>query len=283
MTQPADTAVVPQSGPAQEWSTTGMLKVCLLTFLALTAIFIPFPEIDLWAASLFYNGDNDFWLRKTLFNVIKNDYIRPGVGIVAVVGLAYYIYHRLTGRPGKVKRLARYGFLLVCIALSTGFVVHAIFKDNFGRARPKQVTEFAGNQQFTPPLLPAQQCERNCSFVSGDASLGYVFLALALYATHRRKTWILVTVGAGLGLGLLRMMNGSHFLSDILYSGVFTCGTVLLLYRWMIEGHWSEDTGWLGRKLAALAGWLFDVMPGHASRRALRARVRLRRAARKLS
>ena len=280
MSQAANTPEIQQDG---EWTTTGMLRVCLLVFLGLTAIFLPFSEIDLWAASLFYNGNNDFWLRQTLFNVIKNDYIRPGVGIVAVAGLSYYIYHRLTGRPGKIKKLARYGFLLICIALSTGFVVHAIFKDNFGRARPKQVTEFAGNQEFTPALLPAQQCERNCSFVSGDASLGYVFLALALYATKRRKFWILTTVAAGLGLGLLRMMNGSHFLSDILYSGVFTCGTVLILYRWIVEGHWSEDTGWLGRKLAALAGWIMDIMPLPVTRRALRARVRLRRAARKLS
>lgn len=235
---------------SREWTTIGMLKICGLCFLALSAIFLPFPEIDLWAAELFYNGNNDFWLRKTLFNAWLNAYIRPAVGVIAVVGLLLYLLLRLTATAARAKRLARYGFLLVSIALASGLVVHAVLKDNWGRARPKHVVEFDGEKIFTPPLLPADQCHRNCSFVSGDASLGYVFIALALYAQRRRKFWISVTVGAGLSLGLMRMMNGSHFLSDILFAGVFTCGTVLLLYRWFVEEYWAADSAPLRRVLA---------------------------------
>lgn len=264
-----------------EWSTTGMLKVCGLCFLALTAVFLPFPEIDLWAAELFYNGNNDFWLRKTLFNAWLNAYIRPAVGFIAVAGLILYLYLRLTATAARVKRLARYGFLLVSIALATGLVVHAVLKDNWGRARPKHVVEFDGERIFTPPLLPADQCHRNCSFVSGDASIGYVFIALALYAQRRRKMWISVTVGAGLSLGLMRMMNGSHFLSDILFSGVFTCGTVLLLYRWFVEDHWAEDSRPLRKTLAPAWNGLTRIAvalttPGIRNRFG-RAKVRVRK------
>lgn len=286
MTQIADSSI-DQSEAKQEqekeWTTLGMLKVCGAVFVILTAIFVPFPEIDLWVAALFYNGENDFWLRQSLLTYIKNDYLRPAVGVIAVSGLVYYIYHRLTGRPSKVKKLARYGFLLVCIALSTGFVVHTIFKENFGRARPKQVIEFAGDRQFTPALLPAQQCARNCSFVSGDASAGYVFLALALYAAKRRKFWICTTLAIGFGLGVLRLMNGAHFLSDILYAGVFTSGTVLLLYRWMVEGKGSKDLGWIGHWAVSFGRWVYSMMPQSAVYRLLRARVRIRKLARHLS
>lgn len=237
---------------ANSWSTPRMLLVCAILFVVCAAIFLTVPEIDLWVANLFYNGNNDFWLRKTLFNAWSNAYLRPAVGFVAVGGLILFLIRLFTIPMTRVRSLARYGFFLLCIALSTGLVVHAVFKDNWGRARPKHVTQFDGEQMFTPPLLIADECARNCSFVSGDASLGFVTLALALYATRRRNRWILVTVGAGLGLGLLRMMNGSHFFSDILFSGIFTCGTVLLLYRWIEEKQWLHDTAWF-RDLVARA------------------------------
>lgn len=261
----------------ESWSTIGMLKVCGLAAVVCTVIFLPFPEIDLWVADLFYYGDNDFWLRQTAFNRIKNDYVRPGVGIVAVVGLLYYLYRRFTDPPNKIFKLKRWGFFILCVALSTGFVVHAVFKDNWGRARPKQVTEFAGQHQFTPPLIPARECDRNCSFVSGDASLGYVTLALALYATRRRNFWIGVSVASGLGLGLLRMMNGSHFLSDILFSGIITCGMVLILYRWVEEGHWRDDTAGIRKPLRRLRDGLAGLATPGMRARWGRGAVRLRR------
>lgn len=271
----------PKPSASGEWTTTGMLKVCAVSFAVLTAIFLPFPRIDYVVAQWFYLGDGQFYLSDSLFTAWKNAYIRPAVGVIAVVGLLYFFYRRLSDPAHKIPLLTRWGFFLLSIALSTGLVVHAIFKDQFGRARPEDVIGLGGDRIFTPPLLPADQCVRNCSFVSGDASLGFAFLALALFATHWRKGWILVTLALGLGLGATRIMNGSHFLSDILYAGVFTCGTVLLLYRWWIEGFWREDTAGLRRMLmpvwtgiATLARrFSTPAMRG----RVARTRIRLRR------
>jgi len=247
-----------------DWTTSGMMRVATACFILFAAIFLPFPEIDLLVAEIFYNGNNDFWLRKTQFNVIKNDILRPMVGYIAVAGLLAFLFFWWRAPMDKVRRLARYAFLLVCIALSTGLVVHAVFKDHWDRARPKQVVEFDGERVFTPPLIPVNECERNCSFVSGDASLGFVFMSLALYAANRRRFWIGVTLGAGLFMGSLRMMNGSHFLSDILFSGVFTCFTVLLLYRWFEEKRFKEDVGILYPIFAgawSIVRRLFELLP----------------------
>ena len=259
------------------WTTSGMLKACGVLFVILSLVFLTFPKIDLWVAELFYNGNNDFWLRKSLLTAWKNAYIRPAVGILAVLGLIYYLYRRLTDPACRIAALAKYGFFLLCVAVATGLVVHAVFKDNWGRARPKHVTEFDGQLAFSPPLIPVDQCERNCSFVSGDASMGFVFLALALFAAQRRKMWILITVGAGLGLGALRVMNGSHFLSDILFAGVFTCGTVLLLYRWMIEGKWRDDRRWARRAWDRALVLAARHAPADLALRVARGRVRIRR------
>lgn len=259
MTEKADTSA--DANETKEWSTLFMLAVCLGFGGILAAIFLNFPQIDLWVADIFYKGDNDFWLRKTAFNLWSNEVLRPAIGWIAVGALLTFIIRWLTIPMYRVRSLARYGFFFICVILATGFVVHAVFKDNWGRARPKHVVEFAGNYEFTPPLIIADQCERNCSFVSGDASLGYVFLALALYARRHRKFWILVTIGAGLGLGALRMMNGSHFLSDILFSGVITNGTVLLLYRWLEEKKFRKDMRFILPPVVWLWDYLSDLLP----------------------
>lgn len=223
------------------WTTVWMLKICAVFFVVATVVFLPFPEIDLWVSGLFYNGNNDFWLRQSELNAFIDQYIRAGLRIVAPTLIVLFFALLFILPKARLRSLTRYAFLLICLTLVTGFMVHAVFKENWGRARPKHVTEFAGEQLFTPALLPADQCSRNCSFVSGDASAFYALLALALYAAKRRKLWISVTVIGATGIGILRVMNGSHFLSDIIYSGIFTCGAVLLLYRWFEEKHWRDD------------------------------------------
>ncbi|NMM45527.1 phosphatase PAP2 family protein [Rhodospirillaceae bacterium KN72] len=258
------------------WSTMGMLNICLGIGVLLASIFLPFPEIDLHAAALFYKGGNDFWLRFTAFNAWSNDFLRPAIGWVAGFLLIYFLFRWATIPLARIKELTRLGFFLLCIVLATGFVVHAVFKDNWGRARPKHVEIFGGTKEFTPPLLIADQCDRNCSFVSGDASLGYVTLALALMAARRRKLWIAVSLGAGLGLGLLRMMNGSHFLSDILFSGVITCGSVLLLYRWVIERKLETDFAFLQPTWNALSSGIGALIPSAKTEASKHRRAALR-------
>ena len=66
---------------------------------------------------------------------------------------------------------ARWCFLAAMLAIGPGLVANVILKDNWGRARPRQVVEFGGTKQFTPPLVPVRECVRNCSFVSGEASV----------------------------------------------------------------------------------------------------------------
>ena len=60
-----------------------------------------------------------------------------------------------------------------------GLVVNGVLKAFWGRARPSQILEFGGAAQFTPPVQIADQCARNCSFVSGEAS-GVTMLAIAI-------------------------------------------------------------------------------------------------------
>lgn len=127
--------------------------------------------------------------------------------------------------------LARCWFLVAALVVGPGLVANAIFKDHWGRARPREVVEFGGTKPFTPPLLPAMSCSRNRSFVSGEASSMFVlFLAPALLLPGIRITLIGMAVCLGMAAGAIRMMQGAHFLSDVLFAGIFMALTVGLLH-----------------------------------------------------
>ena len=110
-------------------------------------------------------------------------------------------------------------------------IVNGILKETSGRARPRHVTEFGGTKQFTPAFVFTDQCDKNCSFVCGHASAGFYFVSLALLFKGRKKKiifWSAVTAG-GI-IGLIRIMMGGHFLSDVIFSFVFVYLSSLLLY-----------------------------------------------------
>ena len=58
----------------------------------------------------------------------------------------------------------------------------------------------------------------NCSFVSGDASVGF-FIVCYYYITKNNKFFYL-SIAAGMLIGIVRIGAGAHFLSDILMSFV---------------------------------------------------------------
>lgn len=209
----------------------------------LAVVFLLFPQIDLVAGGIFYLGDNDFLIRNTPVAWFVRNVLRPFFTL-ASVGLTLYIGWRLlTDRPRRWLLVRGPVFVAVCLIVGPGLLANAVLKENWGRARPKQVVEFAGERRFTPPLIPTDQCDRNCSFVSGDASFAFTTVAIALLAGRRRRFWVITALSFGLAVGALRMMNGSHFFSDVLFGGVFMTLTTLLIYRWMIEGRELADPG----------------------------------------
>ncbi len=120
--------------------------------------------------------------------------------------------------------------LLATFAIGPGLLANVVLKDNWGRARPREVVEFGGKLEFTPPLVPSRQCVDNCSFVSGEAaSVFALFFASALLWPQWRVALVAGGLIAGLGTGLVRISTGGHFLSDVLFAGVFMAITAVLI------------------------------------------------------
>jgi lipid A 4'-phosphatase len=203
-----------------------MCGVVILTF---------FPEWDIGVSQFFFDrigrflpkhdGAAGFIYDATRFTLVPTF-------IMVLVGLLIrdVKYHHNLPFFGRKELL----FLLFTLLLGPGIIVHYGFKDHWGRARPVQVQEFGGMKTFSPALLPSNQCEENCSLPSGHAAIGFYFLSLAFVLKGRRK--ILsnsIGVVAGLGIGLVRILQGGHFLSDVLFSGVVVYVTAYLLH-WII-------------------------------------------------
>ena len=128
---------------------------------------------------------------------------------------------------------ARCWFMLAVLIFGPGVVANLVLKDNLGRARPRDVIEFGGTKAFTPALIPSSECQRNCSFVSGEASSMFAaFFGLALLLPQYRVATLAVGVAAGLS-------SGAHFLSDVLFAGIFMALTVSVLHIAII-GVWRD-------------------------------------------
>ena len=195
-------------------------------------VFLAMPEIDLAVARLFHAPETGFvGQRLAWVGALRQAFVVLYFGTIALclVGLALI----WRGRPqwlrlGKTHWL----FLAACLAAGPGLVANLVFKDQWGRARPKQVVELGGTKAFTPPLVLANQCRRNCSFVSGEASSTYVtFYAAAPCSRSGPWRWSIAGTVGGLATGLIRMAQGAHFLSDVVFAGVFMALTVLCCVR----------------------------------------------------
>ncbi len=90
-------------------------------------------------------------------------------------------------------------------------------KGHWGRARPSQIQEFGGNLQYSPPLKSRDQCDWNCSFVCGHATIGYSFMIIGALM-RKRIVWVIVATIIGGLIGLIRFIQGAHFFSDVVFS-----------------------------------------------------------------
>jgi len=210
----------------------------LLLIAGLVALFRLAPEIDLWFSGLFFDPAHGFFVKDAPTVQFSYALFRdlPYFVIPLLLWLLFASWYWGGARERTARRSLVY--LLVVLLLGPGLLVHEGLKNHSGRARPAQVDAFGGDKHFTPAFVIADQCHKNCSFVSGHAAMGFFFIAFAWVLRDRR--WLLYggLIGGLAGLG--RIMQGSHFLSDIVFSYVAVLLTAQLCARWLLR-RWAID------------------------------------------
>jgi membrane-associated PAP2 superfamily phosphatase len=219
-------------------------------WLTLTAVLVTpvfwLTDLDMTVARWFFHPtETDPWhlAQKPLWQLVNIGTpvlaIALGLGAITCILMATA---RLSWRPAARPAV----FLLLTLVVGPGLLINGVFKEDWGRPRPRHVQLFGGEQNFLPPLKP-NFGGPGTSFASGHASVGFSLATLWLLVPATRRRLSLTIFGTGIGVGILigigRFTDGAHFLSDVIWSGLLTYATALLVLQ-------ALDSRW-GRKLAA--------------------------------
>lgn len=238
------------------------VAAALVLVLAVSAVFLAFPAIDLWASGLFYTPGKGFLLARSeplrLFR-------RSGdIAVTAVVLLLLAAIAAKLVRPERPSPVAPNAvlFLLSSLALGPGLLVNVVLKDHWGRPRPAMVEAFGGTLPYVEVWRITGYCVKNCSFVAGEASSAAWLIALALVVPQRWRLAVALPTGAyALLLSLNRIAFGGHFLSDVLLSFALTALVIAVLWRlvvarpppWLANPRLEAGLTALGRRLRGRA------------------------------
>jgi lipid A 4'-phosphatase len=190
--------------------------------------FALYPKIDLEIAALFYRDAEGFYLKDApLFHLLYKG-LGPLLAITVLSMVGYLYYQKKYAKVARYLDKKAVGFLLTFLLIGPGLMTNLFFKEFSGRARPVQVVEFGGDKTFTPYYKFTNECDHNCSFISGHAAAAFFFMAFG-YVLRSKKIFLL-----GLGFGVLmawtRVVQGGHFLSDVTFAFILNFIVLKVLY-----------------------------------------------------
>ncbi len=218
--------------PSPRRSNRTELVVVAALLAAATAVFWT-TRLDLWAGGLFRTpccswpmADQPFWSWVYRYGVLG------GVLLAAAALVTFTLSYWFPARLLSWRRPAL--FLVLVATVGPGLVVNVIFKDHYGRPRPREVQELGGTEPFLPVWVKGSDPQAR-SFPCGHCSMGFYLSVPWLVLKRRRRRLGLAFLAAGLAwgltLGAARMMAGGHFLSDVVWSGGMVWLTALGLHR----------------------------------------------------
>ncbi len=200
-----------------------LLGFCLFTSVS--------PELDLFVAGVFYYGDSQFFLQSyNLLSQVFRDVLLPLI-LVYILILPIFVYFTNMGFLFFGYKFSIKQIFLIWITqlLSVVIFVNIILKSLWGRARPGDIIQYGGDSLFTPWYLISNECDKNCSFISGDASVG--FSLIIFYLITKNIFYIYFSIILGIALGIIRILAGGHFLSDIVFAGFFIIILNVMIYK----------------------------------------------------
>jgi membrane-associated PAP2 superfamily phosphatase len=173
------------------------------------------------------------------------------------LGMAACLMIAWAARRRPRRALERAGvMLLLALMLGPLLLTNGVLKSYYGRPRPQQVVEFGGDQPFRPVLLPTFDPKEN-SFPSGHAAAGFALLLPYFFLRRGSPGWAYAVLGTGLAfggvMGMVRMAQGGHFFSDVLWSaGVVYFSGFAVAHG--LEPQEARDEHWTTRKVLLVRG-----------------------------
>ena len=197
-------------------------------FIAVSAVFLLVPEIDLAVSRTFYTPDIGFetkgmWYERLVHRSVGVSLVLGNIALIVMWGVNALVNPRVIDFGGKEVL-----FLLAFLGLGPGLLVNSLLKENWGRARPADIVQFGGNREFTPAFVLSDQGGR--SFSSGHAAASFFWILVALLIAPRQKWWVFLAVAYCFVVSWMRIAAGGHFLSDIITSYFMMAILALAMY-----------------------------------------------------
>lgn len=185
---------------------------------------------DLTLARHFYRPDEGFYLGgEQPWSLLYRYGERPAY-IVGGAALLVYLGSLVTARMLKYRLAAL--FLALSLVIGPGLVVNSLLKGEWGRPRPRHLVELGGTMQFHQPWQPGP-VPRNASFPAGHPAAAFYFSApyflLRKSRPRQARWWLYGGALFGILMGAARIVQGGHFLSDVIWSAGLVYLTMLIL------------------------------------------------------
>ena len=212
--------------------------ISISSFIFFTLLFLIYPTIDISFSSLFfYNKTFPLQMDNNIFIAIIDRLIQFGGMALWIIFVGYFGIKEL--KTNGFKNLFGFGMKRKLIYISSVGLIGSvsivrIIKWHMMRCRPSYIDVFGGPAAFTKVWTRnVSFYHEDCvSFVSGHSATGFLLFSLAfLYpkSDSRRKKYILLSIFVGSIFGFVRIIQGQHFISDVIFSGYIVYFSALIL------------------------------------------------------
>jgi membrane-associated PAP2 superfamily phosphatase len=231
-TQP--TAFLAGGRLSREFITTALIPLTVLIF---GTVLIQLTGFDLVVSRIYYDASLERFPLKNAepWFTTSNLGCYPGLvlgvaalitGLVATCVPRSWVSIRAMQRPGLILG----GIMLI----GPGMLVTVLVKDIWGRPRPEQTIVFGGDMQYRSLFEPVAADFGAHSFPCGHASIGFYLMAPAFLFWRTRPRWanafLALGFATGLFIGYCRLIQGSHFFSDVMWSAAIVYFTGLTFH-----------------------------------------------------
>jgi len=153
----------------------------------------------------------------------------PGI-VLCGAALAALVASWLGTAPKKWRRPCL--VIIFSAVIGPGLIVNGILKPHWHRPRPVEIVEFGGAMVYHN-VWPRSSCCNGRSFPCGHCAIGFSLSSAVAFTPYHP---VIGSVGLAFGLlygsvlSLARLMQGGHFLTDILWSFVIVYVVIAALY-----------------------------------------------------
>jgi lipid A 4'-phosphatase len=209
-----------------------------LALLCLATAILRWSELEMTLSSWFYDAASQSWPH--FENPCCIWFYRQGTyptWILLGMSILSVLFSVILGRRTAWGMAGL--FVIAVMVLGPGLIINSAFKTHWGRPRPHQVEQFGGSHRYAELGSPGTLPGHNSSFPSGHAAFAYMLLVPAFTIDARRlwlcRAWMFGGLLYGSAMGTVRIIQGGHFLGDVIWSAALVYFSARILAPWLLQ------------------------------------------------